>query len=113
MLFRSLPAASLRERLKLLRNPVAFPALLVTTLWALGGYTMYTYIAPYLGQAARLDGARVGLVLFLWGVCAFVGLFLRGAGQRQDRRKPCHHGRAATHGHSSARTLAGGLAPAC
>ena len=73
-----LPAASLRERLKLLRNPVAFPALLVTTLWALGGYTMYTYIAPYLGQAARLDGARVGLVLFLWGVCAFVGLFLGG-----------------------------------
>ncbi len=54
-------------------------ALLVTTLWATGAYTIYTYIAPYLMQVLGLQGDHVGYVLFLYGFAAFAGLLFGGA----------------------------------
>ena len=72
-----LPATSLGERLAVVRRPGAFAALMVTTVWAVGGYAVYTYIAPLLA-AAGFEGAGIGYVLFLWGATAFVGLFLGG-----------------------------------
>jgi predicted MFS family arabinose efflux permease len=56
------------------------PALSVTSLWALGCYTVYTFIAPYLGTVAHLDGAQIGYVLFGWGSFAVLGIFLGGVG---------------------------------
>jgi len=50
----------------------------VTTLWAVGGYTVYTYIAPFLATVVDIEGTHIGYVLFCWGVSAFVGLFLGG-----------------------------------
>jgi predicted MFS family arabinose efflux permease len=58
-----LPATSLGERLAVVRRPGAFAALMVTTIWAVGGYAVYTYIAPLLTAAAGFEGAGIGYVL--------------------------------------------------
>lgn len=72
------PTTNLRERFAVMRRPAVLVALLVTTLWGVGGYTVYTYIAPYLAVAAGIAGPDIGYVLFLWGGAAFVGLFVGG-----------------------------------
>ena len=51
----------------------------MTLLWAIGGYTVYTYIAPFLATVAGLEGAHIGYALFLWGAAAFAGLLAGGA----------------------------------
>jgi predicted MFS family arabinose efflux permease len=71
-------AATIKERIAVVTRPAALPALLVTTLWAVGGYAVYTYIAPFLATVVDLEGGQVGYVLFCWGASAFVGLFLGG-----------------------------------
>lgn len=75
---RGLAATSLRERLAVARQPAALSNLLVSTLWATGAYTVYTYIAPLLATVAGFEGARIGYVLFLWGAAAFAGLLVGG-----------------------------------
>jgi predicted MFS family arabinose efflux permease len=77
---QNLATASLQERVAVIRQPGVLPALSVTSLWALGCYTVYTFIAPYLGTVAHLDGSQIGYVLFGWGTCAVVGIFLGGVG---------------------------------
>ena len=52
--------------------------LLVTTLWAMGAYTIYTYLALFVASATPLHGAQIGYVLFTWGVAAAVGVFIGG-----------------------------------
>jgi predicted MFS family arabinose efflux permease len=74
-----LSAASLRERVAVIRQPAAFSALLVTTLWGLAGYSVYTYIAPYLATVVGLQEVHIGYVLFLLGASAFTGLLIGGA----------------------------------
>ncbi len=73
-----IPVASLRARFAVARDPQVLKALLVTTLWATGAYTVYTYIAIYLAGAAGLVGAGVSAVLFAWGLSAASGVFLGG-----------------------------------
>ena len=75
---QGLSVPTFRERLAAVREPGALPALLVTTLWAVGGYTVYTFIAPFLKAAAALDTSQVAYFLFCWGGSAFVGLILGG-----------------------------------
>jgi len=74
-----LPVAGLRERVDVIRQPGVFRELIVTTLWACGGYTMYTYVSPYLGSTVGLHGKSVGYALFLYGLAAFTGLQVGGA----------------------------------
>ena len=71
-------AATLAERIAVVTQPAALPALFVTTLWAVGGYAVYTYIAPFLATVVGLEGGPIGYVLFCWGAFAFIGLFLGG-----------------------------------
>ena len=54
-----LVVASLRERLAVVRQPGALTALAVTLLWAIGGYTVYTYIAPF---SRRWPGSRARIL---------------------------------------------------
>ena len=75
---RGLATATLAERIAVIRQPGTLPALFVTTLWALGCYTMYTFISPYLTGVVDLDGAQIGYVLFGWGASAFVGVLVGG-----------------------------------
>jgi predicted MFS family arabinose efflux permease len=71
-------AATLRERAAVIGQPAVLPALFVTTLWGVGGYTVYTYIAPFLATVIDIEGTQIGYVLFCWGASAFIGLFLGG-----------------------------------
>ncbi|MGV8921080.1 MAG: MFS transporter [Pseudomonas sp.] len=73
-----LPVATLRERLNTARQPVILMTLLVTTLWAMGAYTIYTYLALFIAQTTQLQGAEIGYVLFAWGVAAAVGVVFSG-----------------------------------
>lgn len=73
-----LVTASLRERIAVVRQPSALFALCITTLWAVGTYSVFTYIALFLATVVGLKGATIGYALFLWGVAAFIGLLLGG-----------------------------------
>jgi predicted MFS family arabinose efflux permease len=70
---------SLRERIAVVQQPPILIGLLVTTIWAAGAYTIYTYLAPYLKYVTGIEGSHVGLVLFVWGVAAATGLAVGGA----------------------------------
>ncbi|WP_083686444.1 MFS transporter [Rhodoferax koreensis] len=70
--------ASLDARLAVARNPRVLLALLVTTLWATGAYTFYTYVGSYMAAAVGLDGAQLSVMLFAWGLSAACGVFVGG-----------------------------------
>lgn len=78
-----MPVATLHERIEVARRPAVLLALLVTTAWAVGAYTVWTYIAPYLTATAGLDGPQISGVVFLWGVAAAIGIF--GGGHLNDK----------------------------
>jgi predicted MFS family arabinose efflux permease len=73
-----IPAASLRERAAVAREPAVLSALLTTTLWGMGAYSVYTYIAPYLARVTGLEGTRIGIIVFLFGASALAGLLSGG-----------------------------------
>ena len=75
-----LTAPGLRERIAVARQPGVLPTLLVTTLWAIGAYTVYTYISPFMARLIGIQGSGIGGILFLWGASAAVGLTLGGLG---------------------------------
>ncbi len=79
-----LPVATLRERLNVARRREVLLTLLVTTLWATGAYTMYTYLALFLRTTTGLHGAQVGYILLVWGVSAGAGVLF--SGKLVDRR---------------------------
>jgi len=74
----TLVSASLGDRVRAVRNPRVARTLFVTTLWASGGYTVYTYVAPLLYSATTLRGSQIGVALFTWGLAAGLGLFVSG-----------------------------------
>jgi predicted MFS family arabinose efflux permease len=73
-----LSAPSIRERFAVVQQRPVLLGLFVTTLWATGAYTNYTYLAPYLTSVAGITGTHVGLVLFIWGMAAVTGVFIGG-----------------------------------
>jgi predicted MFS family arabinose efflux permease len=72
-------AATLRERLAVIRQPPVLAALLVTVIWGTGVYTVYSYLVPYLTRVVGVDDSHIGLALFIWGCAAVTGLFTGGA----------------------------------
>ncbi|CAG9231230.1 MFS transporter [Paraburkholderia caribensis] len=74
-----IPVATLRERIAIARKPVVLATLLTTTLWATGAYTVYTYLSPFLAEITGLAGAQVGMVMFMWGLAAAIGVVSGGA----------------------------------
>ena len=75
---KGLSAPSIRERLAVVQQTPILVGLLVTTLWATGAYTVYTYFTPYLTAVTGIEGAHVGMAFFIWGVAAATGLFIGG-----------------------------------
>ena len=73
-----LSTPSIRERFAVVQQRPVLLGLFVTTLWATGAYTNYTYLAPYLTSVAGITGTHVGLVLFIWGMAAVTGVFIGG-----------------------------------
>ncbi len=76
---RGLPksTASLAERLAVARHGNVLIALLITVLWALGGFTMFTYFAVPL-RALGFDASHISLALLVFGAAAAIGNMLGG-----------------------------------
>jgi predicted MFS family arabinose efflux permease len=73
-----LATASLRERIGVARQPVVLLTLLTTALWAMGAYTIYTYLALFISTVTGIHGAWIGVILFMWGVAAAAGVAIGG-----------------------------------
>jgi predicted MFS family arabinose efflux permease len=76
---RGLPksTASLAERLAVARHGNVLIALVITILWALGGFTMFTYFAVPL-RALGFNAAHISLALLVFGAAAAIGNMLGG-----------------------------------
>jgi predicted MFS family arabinose efflux permease len=70
--------ATIRERVRVVRQPRVAATLLVTTVWAVGTYAVYSFIALLLAAVTPLRGPQVGYALSLWGASAGVGLIIGG-----------------------------------
>jgi predicted MFS family arabinose efflux permease len=72
------PVTTIGQRLATARRPEILHGLSVTLLFATGVFTVFTYLALLLGQAARLDATGISATLFLFGVAAALGNALGG-----------------------------------
>ena len=90
-----LTTATLKDRMAVVAQPAALRTLLVTTLWAMGSYTVYTYIAPYLAAGDRHRGRPDRSRAVSVGRCCIRGATDQWLPHRPDRRAACHaHGPA-------------------
>jgi predicted MFS family arabinose efflux permease len=76
---RGLPrhTATLAERIAVARRGAVLHALLVTALWAMGGFTVLTYLAVPL-RGLGLDPTEISLALLIFGVAAAIGNVVGG-----------------------------------
>ncbi|MFI2212812.1 MFS transporter [Streptomyces sp. NPDC020141] len=81
-----LPAASLTDRLRPLKQGRVLALLAVTSLAFLGAYTLYTYIGPALRGPAGGDDSLLTLILLASGVGTLAGNI--AAGRLVDRHDP-------------------------
>ncbi|MEV0150609.1 MULTISPECIES: MFS transporter [unclassified Nonomuraea] len=84
----TLPAASLRDRLRPLRQGQVVGLLAVTALVFLGVYILYTYIAPALRDATGGSESVLTVILLAWGIGTLAGNI--AAGRLVDRHSPAH-----------------------
>lgn len=69
---------TLKMQLSVLKNPTILISLIVT-LFYVGGYaTLFTYITPFLKVTSSLTLTEISGVLFLAGICSFVGSRIGG-----------------------------------
>jgi predicted MFS family arabinose efflux permease len=69
--------ASLAERLAVARHEAVLYALATTTLWAVGGFTVFTYLAIPL-HGLGFGAADISLTLLVFGSAAAIGNMLGG-----------------------------------
>ncbi|MCG7408877.1 MFS transporter [Paenibacillus sp. ACRRX] len=79
IIYKKVPAikeeekVTLRMQFSILRNSKILTALVIT-LFYIGGYsTLFTYITPFLQATSSLSITEISGVLFLAGICSFVG----------------------------------------
>lgn len=69
---------TLKMQLAILGNPKILTALVMTLLY-IGGYaTLFTYITPFLQATSQLSITQISGILFLAGVCSFIGSKMGG-----------------------------------
>src|SRR5262249_67793 len=71
---------SLRTRLSLLRRPVIGMILVTTVMWILGGFTIYTYLSPFLLHLTHLQGPIISAMFLVFGIASVIGNVLGGYG---------------------------------
>ena len=76
---RGIPVPSLAERIAVAKRMPVLLGLAVTLFWAIGAYTVWTYIAPYLASVAEFGPNGISFIVCLWGVGSAVGVFSGGA----------------------------------
>ncbi len=75
---------TLRMQLSILKDPKILTALAIT-LFYIGGYsTLFTYITPFLQATSTLSITEISGILFLAGICSFMGS--RMGGQLADTK---------------------------
>lgn len=72
------PVASLRERIETAGRPEILGGLTTTVIWSAGGFTLYTYLAPFMIRTADASPAAVDLTILVFGVAAAIGVALGG-----------------------------------
>ncbi|ETT54580.1 major facilitator superfamily protein [Paenibacillus sp. FSL R7-269] len=77
-------AVTLKMQLSVLKDSRIVTALAISLLYVGGYATLFTYITPYLQAASSLSITEISGVLFLAGVCSFMGSKL--GGQLADSR---------------------------
>ncbi|NKL23707.1 MFS transporter [Rhizobium leguminosarum] len=75
---RGLSAPSLGDRIRVIKRPGVGLALIQTVFLGMGAYCAYTYVAPFLDAVGGISGASLTEALFVFGVCAFVGIIVSG-----------------------------------
>lgn len=71
--------AGVSERLGVAGQPAVLKALSLTFFWAMGAFTAYPFIAPYLHAAVGFGDDGVSVAVFVWGASAVVGMTLGGS----------------------------------
>ncbi len=74
------PPLRLHARLAPLQNPQVIIALSLTTLWILGGFMVYIYLALLLQHITHLGGTGISSLLLVLGLASVVGNALGGHG---------------------------------
>jgi DHA1 family inner membrane transport protein len=72
------PRQDLGQALAVMRRPAVLMALLTTVLGTAAMFTVFTYIAPILGEVTRAPPADVTLALVIYGVGLTIGNYLGG-----------------------------------
>ena len=69
---------SIKEQLKLFKNPKVIIGLLITLFWLSGYALVYVYISPFLTQGLKLHSNLVVSALFAFGIACLVGSKIGG-----------------------------------
>jgi DHA1 family putative efflux transporter-like MFS transporter len=77
-------AVTLGMQLSILKDSKILTALVITLLYVGGYSTLFTYITPFLQAASTLSITEISGILFLAGICSFVGS--RAGGQLADAK---------------------------
>ncbi|OUL99461.1 MFS transporter [Variovorax sp. JS1663] len=72
-------SGTVRQAVAALASPLLLSSALITVLGFGGSFTVYTYIAPLLTQAAQVGASTVGAFMLLYGVFAAVGNLIGGS----------------------------------
>ncbi len=75
---RGLSAPSLGDRIRVIKRPGVGLALIQTVFLGMGAYCAYTYVAPFLDAVGGISGSALTEALFIFGVCAFIGIIVSG-----------------------------------
>lgn len=71
--------AGMSERLRIAGQPAILKGLSLTFFWAMGAFTAYPFIAPYLHAAVGFGDDGVSVAVFVWGLSAVAGMTLGGS----------------------------------
>lgn len=74
----ALAIAGIAERIGVVKQPQVRRLLAVTLFWAIGAYTSYPYIAPYLSTVLGYGESGISATVTLWGVFAALGVLTGG-----------------------------------
>ncbi|WP_312994063.1 MFS transporter [Achromobacter animicus] len=74
-----IPVATLRQRLAVVRQPAIVRLLSVSLFWAIGAFTAYPFLAPYLASVLGFGETGISATVSLWGVAAALGVTTGGA----------------------------------
>lgn len=70
--------ASLKQRLGVVRRPAILRLLAVSLFWAIGAFTAYPYIAPYLTAVLDFGTTGISATVSMWGLAAAIGVTVGG-----------------------------------